>query len=92
LIAILRSLKKLVLVIRDDPLINEKVIQLLQLDSFQRRSVLNIWLEQLRVRHASENLLSALSSLFDDTIAEKVLTLINEVEFKRKVKKSSDQS
>ena len=61
---------------------------MLKLDSFQRRSVLNSWLEQLRVHRASENLLSALFSLFDDKIAEEVLTLINEVEFKRKVKKS----
>ena len=61
---------------------------MLKLDSYQRRYVLNSWLEQLRVHHASENLLSALSCLFDDKIAEKELTLINEVEFKGKVKKS----
>ena len=71
-------LKKLVQVMRDDPLINEKIIKLLRMDSFQRRAVLNNWLEQLRIRHASENLLSALSCLFDDKIAEEVLTLIND--------------
>ena len=73
---------------RKDPVINAEVMKILKLDPYQRRFVLNNWLEQLRFRNASENLLSALSSLFDDTIAEKVLTLINEVEFKRKVKKS----
>ncbi len=69
---------KLMQVMHKDPVINEKVIQLLKLDSYQRRSVLNVWLEQLRLRNASENLLSALSCLFDDKIAEEVLTLIND--------------
>jgi hypothetical protein len=69
--------KKLVIVMRDDPLINEKIISILQMDSFQRRTVLNNWLEQLQIRNASKNLLHALSYLFDDSVAEKVLTLIN---------------
>jgi len=64
-------------VIQKDPLINEKVNQLLKLESYQRRYNLNIWLEQLRMRQASENLLKALSYLFDDKIAKEVLTLIN---------------
>ena len=71
------SLEKLIQVMREDPLINEQVIQMLKMHSYQRRSVLNSWLEQLRIRHASENLLSALSCLFDDKIAKEVLTLIN---------------
>ena len=81
-------LKRLIQVMRKDPVINAEVMKILKLDPYQRRFVLNNWLEQLRLRNASENLLSALSCLFDDNIAEKVLTLINEVEFKRKVKKS----
>jgi hypothetical protein len=81
-------LKRLIQVMRKDPVINAEVMKILKLDPYQRRFVLNNWLEQLRLRNASENLLSALSCLFDDKIAEKVLTLINEVEFKRKVKKS----
>jgi len=70
-------LKKLVQVMRDDPLINEKIIKLLRMDSFQRRAVLNNWLEQLRIRKAPDNLLQALSSLFDDKIADQVLAIIN---------------
>lgn len=71
-------IKKLIQVMRDDPVINEKVIKMLQMDSYQRRSVLNNWLEQLRRRNASGNLLNALSCLFDDKVAEKVLVLIND--------------
>jgi hypothetical protein len=68
---------KLIQIMRDDPLINKKVIKILKLDSYQRRIVLNNWLEQLRRQNAPENLRQALTSLFDDTISEKVLTLIN---------------
>jgi hypothetical protein len=68
---------KLIQVIRDDLLINKKVIQMLTQDSYQRRIILNNWLEQLRRQNAPENLIQALSCLFDDIVAEKVLTLIN---------------
>ena len=74
----LKPFIKLMQVMKKDHVINEKVIQLLKLDSYQRRLVLNNWMEQLRVRHASENLLNALSCLFDDKIAEDVLALIND--------------
>jgi hypothetical protein len=72
-----RQFAQLIQGIRDDPEINKRVIQLLKLDSYQRRNVLNRWLEQLRRKSASENLRQALSGLFDDNIAKKVLTLIN---------------
>jgi hypothetical protein len=72
------ALIKLIQVIQKDPAINKKVIKMLKLDPYQRRFVLNKWLEQLRVRHASQHLLSALPYLFDDKIAEEVLKLIND--------------
>jgi hypothetical protein len=68
---------KLIQVMRDDSVVNEKVIKMLQLDSYQRRSVLNNWLEWLRRQNAPQNLLSVLSCLFDDKVVEQVLTLIN---------------
>ena len=67
----------LVQVTQDDAVIKRRILELLQLSSFERRFALNIWLEQLRQRNASENLLYVLSILFDDIKAEKVLTLIN---------------
>jgi hypothetical protein len=62
----------------EDPLIKNRIIEVLQLSSFERRTILNNWLEQLQRRNASESLLSALSCLFDDKIAEAVLVLIND--------------
>jgi hypothetical protein len=77
----IEPLKRLIHVMQKDPIINAEVIKILNLDSYQRRSVLNNWLEQLRLRKAPENLLSALCCLFDDKIAREVLVLIN----KRKI-------
>jgi ribosomal protein L18E len=70
------SLNRLIQVMRNDEVINKKVIEMLQRDSFQRRAVLNNWLEKLQRQNAPENLLSSLSCLFDDKVAEQVLTLI----------------
>ena len=77
----IEPLKKLMHVMRNDPIINSEVMKILNLNSYQRRSVLNNWLELLRRRRAPENLLSALCYLFDDKIAMEVLVLIN----KRKI-------
>ena len=73
----IEPLKKLIHVMQKDPIINSEVMKILNLDPYHRRSVLNNWLEQLRLRKAPENLLTALSCLFDDKIAEEVLALIN---------------
>ena len=67
---------KLIQVMKQDPIINDKVIYLLNLGSYQRRLILSKWLERLRISHAPESLMSALSYLFDDHIAEDILLLI----------------
>jgi hypothetical protein len=73
------SLGRLIQIMRHDEIINKNITVLLQLDLYQRRLVLNEWLEQLRIQNAPQNLLNALSSLFDDKVAEQVMELINEV-------------
>ena len=72
-----KSIQKLIQIMRDDALINKKVLAMLKMDSYRRRSMLNDWLEQLRTLNAPENLMKALSFLFDDKIAEEILDLIN---------------
>ena len=59
-----------------DPEIKKKILELLQSPSYERRLQLNIWIEQLRQRNASENLCDTLLILFDDMVAEQVLKLI----------------
>ena len=73
-------IKKLLQAIRHDPVINKKVGIILKMDAYPRRLVLNTWLEQLRRNHATQDLLNALSCLFDDKVSEQVLTLINDHE------------
>ena len=63
--------------IQHDSIINNRVKKMLALDPFNRRTVLNRWLEQLYHKNASEHLRQALSRLLDDKIAAKVLELIN---------------
>lgn len=71
------SFAGLLRIIKEDQEINTRVVQLLQMNSFRRRSLLNKWLEQLRMKKAPDKLTQSLSCLFDDSIAAKVLTLIN---------------
>ncbi len=71
------SIAKLLQAMRNDPVINKKVINILKLDAYSRRLVLNNWLEQLRRKNAPKKLTQTLSYLFDDIIAEKVFELIN---------------
>ena len=70
-------LLRLIQILKDDPVINNKVVTILKLDSFNRRTVLNNWLDQLRGKNASEKLMQGLSCLFDDAIAKKTLSLIS---------------
>jgi len=60
-----------------DPLLKNRVIEVLKLNSFDRRSVLNIWLKQLRQQNAPQYIIDGLSYLFDDHIANEILNLIN---------------
>ena len=72
------SFENLLRAMRDDPVINEKVVGILKMDSHPRHIVLSNWLEQLRRNNAPYTLLQSLTFLFDDSIARKVLTLIND--------------
>jgi len=71
------SFINLIQIMQNDTVINKKIIKILKLDSYQRRSVINNWLEQLRKKNAPTNLTQTLAYLFDDIVAEKVLSLIN---------------
>jgi len=61
----------------NDSVINNKVTNILKLNSYPRHIVLSNWLEQLRLNKAPEQLTQTLTYLFDDSIAEKVYNLIN---------------
>ena len=71
------SIERLLKAMRYDPVINKKVVNILNMDSYQRRIVLSNWLEHLRRKNAPQTLIQSLSYLFDDSIADKVRTFIN---------------
>jgi len=61
----------------NDPMINKKLVTILQMDSYPRHIVLSNWLEQLCRNNAPGKLTQTLSILFDDDIAKKVVILIS---------------
>jgi hypothetical protein len=70
------SFEKLFQAMRDDPVIKNKMISILRMDSYPRHIVLSNWLEQLRLHHAPATLIQTLTCLFDDAIAESVSVLM----------------
>ena len=70
------KISTLIQITNKDPEIKNRILKLLQLSSYERRFELNVWLEKLRQRNASENLCNMLLILFDDITAEQVLKLI----------------
>jgi hypothetical protein len=76
------EINRLVQIAHDDPIIQKRILELLRLTAFERRSMLNIWLEQLRQRNAPQILSQLLSSLFDDAIARQTLEMINRSKIK----------
>lgn len=81
-----QSFTSLLQIIREDKEINTRVVQLLKLDPFKRRLLLNKWLEQLRRNNAPQKLMQSLVCLFDDSIAERVLILIRYSKIKNALK------
>lgn len=69
-------IRKLLLAIQNDPVINKKVTSILKMDAYHRRLVLNNWLEQLHRKNAPGNLIQSLSILFDDSVAKKIYELM----------------
>ena len=67
---------QLIEVMRVDLVINEQIKKMLNLDSYNRRLILNNWVEKLRKQKASAELMQALSCLFDDAIAKETLLLL----------------
>ena len=71
---------QLLFAVMEDPVIHDKILKTLKMDSFKRRFVLNNWLEQLRLQKAPAKLRRLLAYLFDDAIAEKTISLLDRQE------------
>jgi len=67
-------------VAREEPDIRNKLKSILKLDSFNRQSILNTWLHDLKLQGAPRDFIESLSYFLDDDIAEKALEIILEYE------------
>jgi hypothetical protein len=68
----------LVQLMQDDSNLRDKLLPLMALDSFNRKSALNSWLEELKLQRAPTEIISALACLVDDAIAAKILEISGE--------------
>lgn len=64
---------RLIQAAQDDPEFREKLIAILSLDSFNRRSVLNAFIDNMRRDSVPEDMIAAMSGLLDDDVAELAL-------------------
>ena len=60
----------------EKPDVRKRLKVILNLDSFNRQSILNTWLRDLKIQGAPNDFIEALSSFLDDSIAEKALEVI----------------
>jgi hypothetical protein len=56
--------------------VRNQLLSLLSLDGFNRESALNTLVDDLRLKKAPKELVSAIASLFDDDVAEKTLEIL----------------
>jgi len=68
----------LIRVAQEDTEIRERLFTILTLDKFNRESILNSYLEEMRLKQAPAEFISAIACLLDDDIAQKALEILQE--------------
>jgi len=68
----------LIRVAREDPEVCKSLKAVLSLDSFNRLSLLNTWLEQMQFQNAPPELIQAVSGLTDYDVAGRALKVLEE--------------
>jgi len=70
----------LISVAQEDPLIRNQLLSILRQPEFQRQSIVNTWLEDLKLTGAPLELQNGLSALLDEKVADQALDLLNQTE------------
>lgn len=65
-------------VAQDSPQIRVQLLSILRHTPFQRKSLINTWLEDLKLAGAPRELQNALSALLDEDVADRALLLLQE--------------
>ncbi|UCG81716.1 MAG: hypothetical protein JSV60_05425 [Desulfobacterales bacterium] len=66
----------LIRVAQEDADVRNQLLAILSLDRFNRESVLNTLVDDLRLKEAPKELVSAIASLLDDDVAKKTLEIL----------------
>ena len=66
----------LIRVAQEDVEIKRHLLSILSQNKFNRESILNSYLEELRLKQAPQEFISAIACLLDDDVAEKVLEIL----------------
>lgn len=66
----------LIQVAQEDVEIKRHLLAILSQNKFNRESILNSYLEELRLKQAPQEFISAIACLLDDDVAEKVLEIL----------------
>ena len=66
----------LMVVATEDDAIRQHLLAILQQDSFNRHSLLNTWIEDLKMQSAPESFTRALGFLLDDDVAARALSVL----------------
>ena len=68
----------LIRVVQENTEIRERLFTILTLDKFNRESILNSYLEEMRLKQAPAEFISAIACLLDYDIAQKALEILQE--------------
>jgi hypothetical protein len=66
----------LIRVAQEDVEIKRQLLAILSQNKFNRESILNSYIEELRLKHAPQKFISAIACLLDDDVAEKALEIL----------------
>jgi hypothetical protein len=68
---------RLIQIAQEDKEIREQLINILSMDSFNRKSALNTFIEHMLLKKAPKKFIEAVSSLLDEDVAKKILEILN---------------
>jgi hypothetical protein len=82
LIVEFRYIHQLLQTALEDKEIKNRLIDLLQLNPGERRTILNNWIETYWLQNSGPEIIQALAYLFDDKLASEILRLMTKSNFK----------
>jgi hypothetical protein len=67
---------RLIQIAREDLKIREQLLSILSLDAFNRKSALNTYIYNMKLKGAPNEFVSAIAFFLDDEVAEKALSIL----------------